>query len=123
VRVVSANRLEFRPNVVGGCVVYNDGRQVACTEGDFVTFSPTASLSLDELECIVEHARNETKRRECARELCEAARRMMDAHGLPIPDDLIVSIARMGAVNPDLNVRLDMRHGCWPDDRTRVEQP
>ena len=24
---------------------------------------------------------------------------------------------------PDLNVRLDMRHGCWPDDRTMVVTP
>ena len=121
-RIESASRMEFRRQREHVEVI-NDDRQVACIEGNFIAFSKGASLSVDETAAIVEYARTESHRRECARVLCEAVRRIMDAHGLLIPDDLIVSIARMGAVNPDLNVRLDMRHGCWPDDRTMVVTP
>jgi hypothetical protein len=120
VRVESASRMEFRRQHEG-IVVRNDDREVARIEGGFIAFKAGADMSVDEAAAIVEYARKETKLRECARALCEAVRRIMDAHGVTIPDDLIVSIARMGTVNPDLNVRLDMRHGCWPDDRTRVE--
>ena len=119
-RVESASRMEFRRQHEG-IVVRNDDREVARIEGGFIAFKAGADMSVDEAAAIVEYARKETKLRECARALCEAVRRIMDAHGVTIPDDLIVSIARMGTVNPDLNVRLDMRHGCWPDDRTRVE--
>ena len=119
-RVESASRMEFRRQHEG-IVVRNDDREVARIEGDFIAFKAGADMSVDEAAAIVEYARKETKLRECARALCEAVRRIMDAHGVTIPDDLIVSIARMGTVNPDLNVRLDMRHGCWPDDRTMVE--
>jgi len=120
VRVESASRMEFRRQHED-IVVRNDDREVARIEGGFIAFKAGADMSVDEAAAIVEYARKETKLRECARALCEAVRRIMDAHGVTIPDDLIVSIARMGTVNPDLNVRLDMRHGCWPDDRTRVE--
>ena len=121
-RIESASRMEFRRQHEG-VVVRNDDREVARIEGGFIAFKAGADMSVEDASAIVEYALREAKLRECARELCEAVRRIMGAHDLLIPDDLHVSISRMGAVNPDLNVRLDMRHGCWPDDRTRVVTP
>ncbi len=94
-RIESANRLEFRPNAVGGHVVYNDGRQVAHTEGDFVTFSPTASLSLGELERIVTEARRHRQRLAVYDDVRESVRALCAYEQVPVPPSVTVVIDGM----------------------------
>ncbi len=106
-RIESASRMEFRRQHEG-VVVRNDDREVARIEGGFIAFKAGADMSVEEASAIVEYALREAKLRECVRELCEAVRRIMDAHGLPIPDNLDVGIIQLGAATATLMVRLDM---------------